>query len=203
MRPTIYDIAKDSGISPKTVARILSGSNARKVNLDRVLRSAKRLGYVRNRSAASLRKGSNPYMGVIVPSVANPFYGYFIETLYSAAFQSGLHLMTVNTFARPEEEAAGFDLFLEERVQGAIINISEGPKNSWKTGVEKLLTARIPTIVCGAPAIAVGAHEVRIGNRQGIAEIVDLLVHKGHHKIAFISGSRLSSSTPTSPCSVD
>jgi len=189
MAPTIYDIAKEAGVSPKTAARILSGCSARKENLGRVLEAAKRLGYVRNRSAASLRSGSTPYLGVIVPSVANPFYGYFIETLYAAAFKKGLHLITVNTFGRQDEESTGFDLFLEERVQGAIINVSEGASKIWKAGVEKLLAARIPTIVCGALALNLGAHELRVSDRQGIAEIVDLLARKGHRHIAFVSGS--------------
>ncbi|MFZ4777010.1 MAG: LacI family DNA-binding transcriptional regulator [Terrimicrobiaceae bacterium] len=189
MAPTIYDVAKDAEVSPKTAARILSGSRARKENMDRVLKSAKRLGYVRNRSAASLRLGSTPYLGVMVPSVANPFYGHFIETLSIATFAKGLHLITVNSFGRQEEENAGFELFLEERVQGAVINVSEGSTRSWRNGVEKLLSARIPTIVCGAPGLSLGAHELRIGDQQGIAEIVDMLAGKGHQLIAFVSGS--------------
>ncbi len=189
MSPTIYDIAKDAGVSPKTAARILAGSSARKKNLDRVQESAKRLGYVRNRSAASLRLGSTPYLGVIVPSVANPFYGYFIETLSIATFTKGLHLITANSFGRQEEENAGFDLFLEERVQGAVINVSESATRTWKKGVEKLLAAGIPTIVCGALGLGLGAHELRVDGKRGMAEIVDLLVGKGHQLIAFVSGS--------------
>lgn len=189
MASTIYDVARVAGVSPKTAARILSGCKARKSNMDRVLQAAKKLDYVRNRSAAALRQGNTPYLGIIVPGVANPFYGYFIETLYAAAFKRGLHLVTVNTFGRQEEESAGFDLFLEERVQGAILNVSEGSSDSRKRGIEKLLAANIPVIVCGALALNLGAHELRIRNRQGIVEIVDFLVSRGHKHIAFVSGS--------------
>lgn len=189
MSATIYDVARDANVSPKTAARILSGCSARKDNAARVMKAASRLGYVRNRAAASLRSGSSSYLGMIVPSLANPFYGYFAESFYTAACAKGLHLMTVTTGGRQEEENAGFNLFLQERVSAAIVNVSEGETDNWRTGVRKLLAARVPTIVCGASAASLGAHELRISDRRGIEQIVQHLVLNGHERIAFISGS--------------
>lgn len=81
-RLTITEIARAAGVSKSTVSLVLNNSplvkpvTARKVKI-----TAKKLGYVYNRSAASLRHGNSNIIGMVVNDLNNSF---FVELLVGA-----------------------------------------------------------------------------------------------------------------------
>lgn len=73
---TIYDIANRVGVSPSTVSRVLSGANhsvSAQVR-DRVQKAAWDMNYIPNSQARYLKTRNNPSVGILVPSIENPFY---------------------------------------------------------------------------------------------------------------------------------
>ena len=69
-RVTILDVAKAAGVSKSSVSRLLDERLPRSNSevAQRVRRVAKELGYVRDVSAANLRRGSTSTIGLIVPA---------------------------------------------------------------------------------------------------------------------------------------
>ena len=75
-RPTIIDVAKRAGVSKSTAARALAGApNISDSAREEVLRAADALGYTRNALAVSMRSGRSGMLGLVLPDIANPFWG--------------------------------------------------------------------------------------------------------------------------------
>lgn len=72
---TIQQVATEAGVSPSTVSNLLNGRNHRMLpeTRQRIERAIDKLGYRPNRAARQLRTGRNTTIGLVVPSVGNPF----------------------------------------------------------------------------------------------------------------------------------
>ena len=79
---TIKDIARETGLSPATVARALGeGGPARPETRKKVRDAAARLGYVANSAARSMRNQSSNMVGLIVPDIVNRFYSEMAQAI--------------------------------------------------------------------------------------------------------------------------
>src|ERR671930_362355 len=74
-RPTVADVAHEAGVSPSTVSRVLSGHGYAAPEVrERVLAAVRRIGYVPDANARTLRNRSSRSIGVLIPDLRNPFY---------------------------------------------------------------------------------------------------------------------------------
>ena len=88
---TIKDIAKELTVSIATVSRALSGDkNIRKETKDKILETAKRLGYRSNSVALNLKSRRTNTIGVIVPEMDTPFYAHIIDGMQNVLYKKGL-----------------------------------------------------------------------------------------------------------------
>ena len=93
-KATIRDVAARAGVSTATVSRALSG--ARPVSpevADLVRRAAGELGYSGNGIASALRRNRTDTVGMVVPSIANPFFTALVEGVEHALQQAGRQLV--------------------------------------------------------------------------------------------------------------
>lgn len=91
-RVTIIDIAEECGCSKTTVACAMDERTAHKVaepTRNRIRETAKRLGYVPNRSAKALRQHRTHTIGILLPEPANGFYGNLVMNLQRQLAQAG------------------------------------------------------------------------------------------------------------------
>ena len=106
MAVTIYQVAEAAGVSPSTVSNVLNGRDGRMLpqTRRRVEQAMTELGYHPNRAARQLRTGRSSAIGLIVPSVANPFWGAFARHLEAAALAQGYHVLLCNSERDPARE---------------------------------------------------------------------------------------------------
>ncbi len=75
---TIKDIAKLAGVAQGTVSNVLNGkANVSSEKIKQVMDAANALGYIPNKNAKLLRKGSNNLIGVILPNMRSRQYVEF------------------------------------------------------------------------------------------------------------------------------
>lgn len=75
MRISIRDVAREAGVSISTVSRVLNATGpVSDQTREAVMRAAQTLGYVPNVSARSLKIGQSRTIGLMVRSIANPFF---------------------------------------------------------------------------------------------------------------------------------
>ena len=189
MSSTIYDIAKQANVSPRTVARILTGETKRSKNAAKVKRIARECGYVRNTSAAALRSGKSNTVGVLIASLRNPSYSVFLESLCGEAKQRNLHITTGVTFGDPEVLRESFDRFIENRVDGVIACVEEQhPLREWEDVIENMIRLNIPLVLTGTQSKWKEVIGFPGDESKSMRLVVNHLIERGHCNIGYIGG---------------
>ena len=98
-RITIHSVAAAAGVSKSTVSRILDERLPRSDSetARRVRKVAEELGYVRDVSAASLRRGNTMTIGVIVPRLTDTVMAMLYEALAKACSRTGRFAIVATT----------------------------------------------------------------------------------------------------------
>lgn len=121
-RVTIYDIAASLGISSSTVSRVLSKADY-PVNSelkDRIRQAAKEMNYYPNLSARNLKKQNSCHVGIVVPSISNPFYPSILRGIEDVAYEHGYFLFVCSGDGDTDREQRYLNLLIENDVCGLI-----------------------------------------------------------------------------------
>ena len=85
-RVTIYDVAKEAGVSLATVSRVINGSNVVKApTKERVEAAVEKLGYKPNAIAQGLALQKSTSIGLVVPEASFTYTGQVINGLIDVA----------------------------------------------------------------------------------------------------------------------
>ncbi len=118
---SIRDVAAAAGVSAATVSRVVNGSpQVAAQTRARVEEAMERLGYRPNLAAKALAGGSTGAVGLLVPSIANPFYGALAEGVDDMAGELGYHVF-ISHVASPEAERAALSSLVSRRVDGILM----------------------------------------------------------------------------------
>lgn len=188
---TVYDIAKEAGVSPATVSRVLTGNaNVSEEKKQSVLELIAKYDFEPNGLARSLSKSETKTIGMIIPDIRNPFYStLFVECELEAA-KYGYNMMLCNTIHELSAESIHLRNLMEKRVD-AIIQVG-GSVDEVSPDLEyiKLVnktSKRIPIVTAGE---LTGANVYRIvpEPNHGMWELLTYLTNLGHKDIAFLGG---------------
>jgi len=87
---TIKDIAKSLGVSYSTVSRALNNKpGVSNKTRERIIKQAKKMGYQPNDMARGLVKKQSKTIGVIIPDIANSFFGEVTQGIMDTANKNG------------------------------------------------------------------------------------------------------------------
>ncbi|MGR6327480.1 LacI family DNA-binding transcriptional regulator [Sphingomonas sp. XXL09] len=189
-RVTILDVAAAAGVSKSTVSRILDerlpasdSESARKVR-----QVAEQLGYVRDVSAASLRRGQTMTIGVIVPRLTDTVMAMLYEAVARACDRTGRIALVATTEDRVENELRAAESLLQRGVDGLVLATARDeddlPDVLTKRGVPFVLALRTD----GKSLSSVG--DDRLGGYLATRHLLDL----GHRRIGIIAGPDYASS---------
>jgi DNA-binding LacI/PurR family transcriptional regulator len=186
------DIAKATGLSQSTVSRVLNRTPTAipiaEETQQRVLATAKELGYRPNPFARGLRGSSTMLAGVIVRDITDLFFAGAIEALSVEAVRRGYNVVLGHAHARAEEAKALWGV-LEARHCDAIILL--GDMRDQPRLMEDLQGARVPVVALWQGCQPSEVPSVCVDNRAGIRAVLDHLTELGHRRIAYIGGDQL------------
>ncbi|MGX7248728.1 LacI family DNA-binding transcriptional regulator, partial [Enterococcus raffinosus] len=117
----LTDVAKKAGVSPTTVSRVINnyGSLSQKT-IDKVHAAMKELNYQPNSLARSLQGKNTQLIGLIFPTVSNPFFGELVDKLEATLFEQGYKTILCNSANNKEKERAYLNMLSANRVDGII-----------------------------------------------------------------------------------
>jgi len=188
---TIQDVARHAGVSISTVSNVLNGraDRMRRQTLDRVEAAIRELAFTPNRAARQLKTGRTSMLGLLVPSIANPMYGFIareIET--SAQERHGHRVLLGNTYRNREKETGFFDDLLAQGVRGVIVISSLVDEQHFESAVGRGLVM-VSYDRRATPDAGSGIDHVSVDNFEAARLAASHLIGHGHRRIAFATAS--------------
>lgn len=188
---TIYDIAKEAGVSASTVSRVLTNSaNVRKEKKDKIQAIIDKYNFKPNALAKGLSDTKSNLIGFITADVRNPFYSAVYIACENAARAKGYRVLLCNSLGESEREIEQLEMLVQQRV-AAIIQLG-GRVDDVETEAAfveetKKIVPAIPMVVNGK-IDGVDAYSVRIDAKEGCTLLTEHLIQLGHEKIALVGG---------------
>lgn len=186
--PRLSDVARQVGVSPGLVSRILNEDPrlyVRESTRRRVLDAVQELGYTPNSAARALRQARAGALGLVVYRISNPIYAKVIDGAQAAAAELGYTVLLGN--AAGHEQDAGYlsSILRSGRIDGLMLQHGYGGLD---VPLDVLLPS-VPTVLFNSEGIGdrVG---VRLQEEPAIDLLVEHLVGLGHRRIGFIAGDR-------------
>jgi len=195
---TIGDVALLAKTSPSTVSNHLNGrlDRMRPETRLRIQRAIEQLGYTPNQLARQLKTGQVPILGLIIPSVANPFWGSFAQCVEEAARDRGYQVLLGNAGRDPDQEERYAESLWGHGVRGVIFGSSPLSLDHVLGLVKRGL--RAVTFDRDTRGIDFSARAVidsiSVDNAKGARLATQHLLGLGHRRIGFLSGPLRTSS---------
>lgn len=124
MAASIRDVAKKANVGPATVSRVLNNngyvSEETRAKIEAAMRE---LHYTPNELARNLFHKKTGIIAVLVPSVANPFFAEFVDTVESELYVRGYKTMLCNTVKEKNAELEYLDMLNRYIVDGVITGV--------------------------------------------------------------------------------
>lgn len=183
-RVTIHDVAAAAGVSKSTVSRILDERLPRSNNptADRVRQVAADLGYVRDVSAANLRRGNSMTLGVIVPRLTDTVMAMLYESFARACARHGRFAIVATTDDKPDAVRAAANSLINRGVDGLVLATTRSDDDF----ASELTERGIPFVLAlrgdGHSPASLGDDD--LGGWLATRHLIDL----GHEQIAVIAG---------------
>lgn len=184
-RPTLADVAREVGVSAKTVSRVLNEDGpASAQTREQVLAAVAKLGFQPNLMARNIRVGGpDTTVGLVIPDLGNPFFGAVARSIEDTVRDRGLTLLMGSSADDPERERALTDKFLARRVSVLIVVPSVGADH---THLKSHRTAGLPVIFLDRPGVGLATDSIVSSNRAGAHDGVAHLIAHGHRRIGFV-----------------
>jgi LacI family transcriptional regulator len=182
---TIHDIAKLVNASAATVSRVLSNSSY-PVSLElseKIKLAAKELNYTPNMLGRQLKTKNSMTIGVIIPSISNPFYADIVLGIEEIARKYGYHVFLCNSHQNPQLEAQYLQNLLEKQVKGLIISSISKQHNLLGEYLAKGMHVVSIDQTLDIPNIYQIGFDYRKGGYMACKHLID----NGHRSIAFCS----------------
>lgn len=180
---TIKTIASETGLSPSTISRALTGKG--RVNPETkalIQRVADAQGYRPNLAAQELITGRSRTVGLIVPTITNPFFAALLKGVQARARARGYILLLADS---DEDATLEKDLVAEmaPRVEGVIIAVTPGPDAATRL---QAYSSRVPIVSVNREVA--GISSATADPDGGVRQALEHLRAFGHRRVAYVSG---------------
>lgn len=188
---TIYDIAKEAGVSVSTVSRVLTkNAKVSKDKQERVEKLIKKYDFVPNALARGLSETKSNVIGIISSDIRNPFYATLFVECEKAANELGYRVVLCNSLDKNELEDMHIENLQSQRVD-AIVQIGGRVDElvSDSKYVERVnwVAKKIPVVITGKLEGA-DCYQVNLDHANAMEMLMEYLISIGHKDIALVGG---------------
>lgn len=188
-RITLQVIADRLDVSTATVSLALRDSPVvADATRQRVRSLARELGYIYNRSAASLRTARTNMVAVGFHDITNPYFAELLSAIEDAVIDAGKTILLGTYGESLERQDRVLGSLREYRPDGMILCAAGG---TTATTVEPILAARIPVVQLSRAIAGVDLDFIGSDDRTGAILAVEHLHALGHRRIAMLGGTDL------------
>lgn len=187
---TIKDIAERCGVSVSTVSRVLNHHpDVSQTVRNRVLQVIEEVHYVPNNSARDLVKAQSDDIGIVVRGAGNPFFMEVIPVMEQAILQKGYTPWIHQINTEDDELRTGAELVRSKKLKGLILLGGRFDYDDTQIAV-----LDVPFVCCTYGNSFGKLKEtqyscVTIDDMNEAKKAVEVLIQKGHTKIAILLDS--------------
>lgn len=182
---TIYDVAREAGVSMATVSRVVNGNpNVKPSTRKKVSDVIDRLDYRPNAVARGLASKKTTTVGVIIPNVTNLFFSSLARGIDDIASMYKYNIILANSDENSEKEVQVFNTLLSKQVDGIIFmghNVSDAIK-------KEINRTNTPVVFAGTVASEEDFYAVNIDYKQAAKDVFNRLMSAGHRRVALVTG---------------
>lgn len=177
----LKDVAEAAGTSTKTASRVINGNaHVASATRARVETAVQELGYQVDLLARSLRRGVDDTVGVVVPTIGDPFFASALEQVERFSTEQSINVLVASNSTDPDVEREIVEGLLARRVGGLLITPNF-------TDYSFLAATNTPYVFMDRHPCGLRTGVVRVDD-QGESEIaVNHLALHGHERIALVS----------------
>ena len=185
---TLRSIAQRTGYSMTTVSRVISGKSDRyrisSAAREKIMVEVRRCGYTPLSVAQHLRKTQTGLIGLLLPSVSNPFFADMASVIITELHKRHYTTIVMDTM----EDDENFLDCLKSMVARQVEGIIAVPCGSDGTMVEKV-NEHTPVVLVDRFYENTSLSFVTTNNYQGSLDATRYLIDSGHRRIACIQGA--------------
>lgn len=184
--PTLSQVARKAGVGTTTVSRVINGGDrVSPKTLAHVRRVIETLGYMPNQAARTLKGHRTKTIGLVVPSIADPFFSSCAEAVQAVARANDSLLIVTVTGNDPRNDLDNLDVLIRHRVDGLIIV----PADSQSHALRDLLNrVAIPVVAIDRPISSSSIASVVADNLKGAMAATQHLIDHGYKRIVCLTG---------------
>jgi len=184
---SIYDVARESGVSVFTVSAVVNNkSHVGKSLREKVEAAIRKLNYRPNLVARSLAKQRTHTIGMIVPDIGNPFFPIVVRGAEDAAQRHGYNLLLCNSDDSLDKEERAVELLLSKRVDGILLTKAA---EDFRPSLQQMIKdVNIPFVLVMRTYPKLTKDAVITDDYHGAYEAVSHLARAGRKRIALVSG---------------
>ena len=181
---TLADVARHAGVSPMTVSRVINNdSKVRDTTREKVNEAISKLNYAPNIAARNLAGAGSIRICLLYGNPSSAYLGELLMGALEAASDLGAHLVVERTDESLTPE------FIEENIDQNWDALIVPPPVSDVSGIRRLVAEKeFPTAFISSATSPGRANEIRIDDNDAAKQITELLLEKGHTRIAIIKG---------------
>ena len=189
MKETLSNIAKRTGFSVTTISRVLSG-NAEKYRISKktaelITTDAKKHNYMPSGIAQSLRTNKTNTIGLLLPSLANPYFAEMASFIVSEVHRKGFTTIVIDTM----EDENEFNTSILKLYSRGVDGIIAVPCGTDKSLIEEVDKKDIPVVLVDRYFDNSRLSYVATNNYKGGLMATQLLISMGHKRITCIQGA--------------
>lgn len=185
MNTTIYDVAREAGVSMATVSRVVNGNpNVKPTTRKKVLDAIEKLGYRPNAVARGLASKRTTTVGVIIPDISSIFFAELARGIEDIATMYKYNIILCNSDQNKDKEIHLINTLLEKQVDGMIFMGGEITEDH----VEQFKRSPVPIVLSATVDPKKEFPSVNINYQQAAYDAVNFLIESGHTKIGMLTG---------------
>jgi DNA-binding LacI/PurR family transcriptional regulator len=185
---TIKDIAKVLGYSPSTVSRALRDSGEISETTKQIVMDyARKIDFIPNPIALSLKVRKSKTIGVVVPGISNAFFSQVINGIECIDREHGYQITVTQSQERYDTEVMVTKLLASRCIDGCLVSVSSETTDS--AHFNTLRERGLPIVFFDRVMEDVPGHQVSIDNQLGAYKGTMHLLKNGCRRIAFLGNS--------------
>ena len=186
------EIAQSLGVSVQTVSAVVNGKPGISADTQvRVREAIARFEYQPNQQARSLRGVRSKTLGVIIPSITNPYFPEFVKGIEDEARRNGYSILLCNTDQELGHLLEYFSLISTNKASGIICALAIG--GDWladpevERRIRRFAAENVSVVLSGSTSRDLPLSSVMIDSMDATRAAVRHLLELGHRRVGVIS----------------